>query len=133
MEKVPLFLPFYTQSFNRPRVLKTFFVFIIDSKKIFNIYFGDIWTLKFCTLDTSWDILSHLWNLNMRKGCYKTCFPRSCKKVKEQSSFNFFNYIYGITRLSTSHQQANCFQLENCKLNWQNVILNKTNIIYFIS
>lgn len=162
MEKVLLFFPFYTQSYNRLRVFKTFFLSLLLIPKNYSIYIsGIICTLKFCTLETSRDILSHLWSLNMRKSCYKTCFPRSCKIVKERNPFNFFYHIYAITRLSTSQQQAKarqkftkillfklkwyfiwsfvdqrivfCFQFENNKVNWQNVfILNKTKQIIFV-
>lgn len=79
-------------------------------QKIIRYISGIICTLKFCTLETSRDILSHLWSLNMRKSCYKTCFPRSCKIVKERNPFKFFYHIYAITRLSTSQQQAKARQ-----------------------
>lgn len=111
MEKVLLFFPFYTQSYNRLRVFKTFFLSLLLIPKNYSIYIsGIICTLKFCTLETSRDILSHLWSLNMRKSCYKTCFPRSCKIVKERNPFKFFYHIYAITRLSTSQQQAKARQ-----------------------
>lgn len=41
MEKVLLFFPFYTQSYNRPRVLKTYYLSLLLIPKNYSIYFRD--------------------------------------------------------------------------------------------